>query len=91
MRRRSTPEGSAPLEALQARPERVFAERERVARPVGDERRVAVDTRGEPRVVAGTWTEYIHVRYGRAILGGVQIEEKKFDDGGRTNPAEEKK
>lgn len=44
-----------------------------------------------PRVVAGTWTEYIHVRYGRSVLGGVQIEEKKFDDGGRTNPAEEKK
>jgi len=39
-----------------------------------------------PRVVAGTWTEYIHVRYGRSVLGGVQIEEKKFDDGGKTNP-----
>lgn len=39
-----------------------------------------------PRVVAGTWTEYIHVRYGRSVLGGVQSEEKKFDDGGRTNP-----
>jgi sporulation protein YlmC with PRC-barrel domain len=44
-----------------------------------------------PRVVAGTWTEYIHVRYGRSVLGGVQIEEKKFDNGGRTNPADEKK
>lgn len=44
-----------------------------------------------PRVVAGTWTEYIHVRYGRAVLGGVQIEEKKFEDGGRTNPADDVK
>lgn len=41
-----------------------------------------------PRVVAGTWTEFIHVRYGRSVLGGVQIEAKKFDDGGKTNPAE---
>jgi sporulation protein YlmC with PRC-barrel domain len=41
-----------------------------------------------PRVVAGTWTEYIHVRYGRSVLGGVQIEEKKFDEGGKTNPRE---
>ena len=44
-----------------------------------------------PRVVAGTWTEFIHVRYGRSVLGGVQIEDKKFDDGGKTNPADEKK
>lgn len=44
-----------------------------------------------PQVVAGPWTEYIHVRYGRSVLGGVQIEEKKFEDGGRTNPAAEKK
>jgi len=44
-----------------------------------------------PPVVAGTWSEYIHVRYGRSILGGIQIEEKKFDDGGRTNPADDKK
>ncbi len=42
-----------------------------------------------PSEVAGTWTEYIHVRYGRAVLGGVQLEAKKFDDGGRTNPAED--
>jgi sporulation protein YlmC with PRC-barrel domain len=42
-----------------------------------------------PRVVAGTWTEYIHVRYGRSVLGGVQSEDKKFDNGGRTNPESE--
>ena len=42
-----------------------------------------------PRVVAGTWTEYIHVRYGRSVLGGVQSEEKKFDNGGKKNPESE--
>jgi sporulation protein YlmC with PRC-barrel domain len=46
------------------------------------------ETETWPRVVAGTWTEYIHVRYGRSVLGGVQIEAKKFDDGGKTNPRE---
>jgi sporulation protein YlmC with PRC-barrel domain len=42
-----------------------------------------------PRVIAGTWTEYIHVRYGRSVLGGVQSQEKKFDNGGKTNPESE--
>ncbi len=42
-----------------------------------------------PRVVAGPWTEYIHVRYGRSVLGGVQSEDKKFDNGGKTNPESE--
>jgi len=42
-----------------------------------------------PRVVAGTWTEYIHVRYGRSVLGGVQSEDKKFNNGGKTNPDSE--
>ncbi len=41
-----------PLEALEARPERVLAQRQPVARPVGDESGVAVDARRRPRVVA---------------------------------------
>jgi sporulation protein YlmC with PRC-barrel domain len=30
-----------------------------------------------PNEVDGTWTEYVHVRYGRAILGGVQSDQAK--------------
>src|SRR5690606_18789047 len=44
--------GSALLEAREAGAERVLAQSQLIARPVGDEHRLAVDAGGEPRVVA---------------------------------------